>query len=91
MRDPHVRFALHGEHATLLSFLRGLAEALHDCAPHAITALAGAYERTTPSPKRCGDLARWMHAHLESFSGVIAIDDLHVADGDPEVAGFCAR
>ena len=29
-----------------------------------------------------------MHAHLESFRGVIAIDDLHVADGDPEVARF---
>jgi ATP/maltotriose-dependent transcriptional regulator MalT len=31
-----------------------------------------------------------MHAHLESFSGVIAIDDLHVADGDDEVGAFLA-
>ncbi len=88
LRVPHVRFSLHGEHSTLLSFLRGFAEALHDFAPHAINALAGAYERMTPSPKRCGDLARWMQAHLESFNGVIAIDDLHVADADPDVAGF---
>ncbi len=88
VREPQVRFTLHGEHASLLSFLRGFAEALRDFAPHAIDALAGAYERMTPSPKRCGDLARWMHAHLESFDGVIAIDDLHVADADPDVAGF---
>ncbi|HZY97273.1 MAG TPA: AAA family ATPase [Candidatus Cybelea sp.] len=88
LRDPHVRFALRSEHVTLLSFLRGLAEAMRASAPHAITALAGAYERTTASPKRGAELARWMHAHLESFRGVIAIDDLHVADDDPEVLQF---
>ena len=86
--EPNVRFALHAEHATLLGFLRGLTEALREEAPHAITALAGAYERNASSPKRGADLARWMDAHLESFRGVIAIDDLHVADGDPEVARF---
>ncbi|MGB8965774.1 MAG: LuxR C-terminal-related transcriptional regulator [Candidatus Cybelea sp.] len=88
LSEPHVRFALRSDHATLLSFLRGLAEALSESAPHAITALAGAYEGNTASPKRGAELAHWMHAHLESFRGVIAIDDLHVADGDPEVAGF---
>ncbi len=85
--EPYIRFTL-GEHATLLGFLRGFSEALRDSAPHAITALAGAYERNTASPKPGPDLARWMHAHLESFRGVIAIDDLHVAEGDPEVARF---
>lgn len=88
LREPYVRFALRGDNAELLGFLRGLAEALRDSAPHAITALAGAYERNSASPKRAAELARWMHAHLESFSGVIAIDDLHVAEGDPEVAKF---
>jgi LuxR family maltose regulon positive regulatory protein len=88
LRSSCVRFALRAEHTTLLSFLRGFAEALGEIAPHAITALAGAYERNQASPKRGADLARWMHAHLESFSGVIAIDDLHVADGDAEVARF---
>jgi len=90
LREPYVRFSLRGEHATLLSFLRVFAEASQQHAPHAITALAGAYERSTASPKRATDLARWMQAHLESFSGVIAIDDLHVAEGDPEVAAFLA-
>ncbi len=88
LRGPCVRFALRSEHATLLGFLRGFAEALRDHAPHAITALAGAYERTTPSSRRSTELARWLHAHLESFNGVIAIDDLHAADGDAEVAAF---
>ena len=82
------RFALRAEHATLLSFLRGLAEALGDGAPHAITSLAEAYERNQASPNRAADLARWMNAHLESFSGVVAIDDLQIADDDAEIARF---
>jgi ATP/maltotriose-dependent transcriptional regulator MalT len=86
--QPRVLFALRAEHATLLSFLRGFAEVLGESAPHAITALAGAYERNQASPKRGTDLAGWMNAHLESFSGVIAIDDLHVADDDAEVTRF---
>lgn len=88
LREPFIRFALRAEHATLLSFLRGFAEALGESAPHAITALAGAYERNQASSKRGTDLARWMDAHVESFSGVIAIDDLHIADDDAEVARF---
>jgi ATP/maltotriose-dependent transcriptional regulator MalT len=88
LNEPNVRFALRTEHTTLLGFLRGLTEALRESAPHAITALAGAYERNTATTKRPSELARWMHAHLESFSGVIAIDDMHVAEGDPEVAQF---
>jgi len=61
---------------------------MHDFAPHAGDALAGAYERTTASANRAADLARWMHAHLESFDGAIAIDDVHIADADQEVARF---
>jgi len=88
LSTPHVQFSLRAEHAALLGFLRGFAEALREPAPHAITTLAGAYERSTTSSKRGTELARWMHAHLESFAGVIAIDDLHVADADIEVAAF---
>ncbi len=86
--DAPVRFALRAEHAELLGFLRGFAEALRAVAPHAITALAGAYERNSSSPKRAAELARWMDAHLESFSGTIAVDDLHLADA--EVTKFLA-
>ncbi len=88
LSEPNVCFALRSEHSTLLGFLRGFAEALREEAPHAMIALAGAYERSTDSPRRGADLARWMHAHLENVSGVIAIDDVHVAGGDPEVGRF---
>lgn len=86
--EPNVSFALRAEHAELLGFLRGFSEALREVAPHAITTLAGAYERNSASSKRGIDLARWMYAHLESFEGIIAVDDLHVAYRDPEVANF---
>jgi ATP/maltotriose-dependent transcriptional regulator MalT len=85
-----IRFVLRAEHVTLLGFLRGFTEAMREAAPHAITSLAGAYERSTSSPQSGVELAAWMHAHLESFAGVIAIDDLHLADGDPQVARFLA-
>ncbi len=83
-----VRFALRPEHATLLGFLRGFAESLRGHAPHLITTLAGAYERAGSSPKASLDLAQWVHAHLETFEGLIAVDDLHVAECDPEVIRF---
>ncbi|HEX4013541.1 MAG TPA: AAA family ATPase, partial [Candidatus Cybelea sp.] len=88
LNERSVRFTLRPEHTTLLSFLRGFAEALGDDAPHAVDSLAGAYERNQSSDKRGVDLAQWLNAHLETFGGVIALDDLHVADGDPEVASF---
>ncbi|MBV9333108.1 MAG: AAA family ATPase [Candidatus Eremiobacteraeota bacterium] len=88
LSSPPLRFALRAEHATLLGFLRGLIEALGEQAPHAMAALADAFERSTTSPNRAADLARWMHAHLETFAGVVAIDDLHVADADAAIAEF---
>ncbi|MBV9698703.1 MAG: AAA family ATPase [Candidatus Eremiobacteraeota bacterium] len=88
--EPSALFALRPEHGGLLGFLRGFAEALGEHAPHVITTLAGAYERTTSSTQRAADLARWMQAHLESFNGCIAIDDLHVADGEADVGAFVA-
>src|SRR5580700_1335329 len=83
-----VCFSLRSEHATLLGFVRGFAEAFGEKAPHAIASLAEAYERNISSPNRGADLAQWMRAHLDSFAGVVGIDDLHVAEADPEVAQF---
>lgn len=86
LREPAVRFTLRAEHASLLGFLRGLTEALGDRAPHAMPTLSNAFERSTASANRGVELARWLHAHLENFAGVVAIDDLHVADADAGVA-----
>jgi len=88
LEEPAVRFDARAEHAGLLGFARGLSEALGDVAPHARTTLAGAYERTRSSDKPGADLAIWMHAHLREFIGLLAIDDLHVAQEDPEVVRF---
>jgi ATP/maltotriose-dependent transcriptional regulator MalT len=49
VRIDHVRFALRGEHATLLGFARGLAEALQPVVPGAIRSIAEAYEKATAS------------------------------------------
>ena len=88
--EPKIHFGLRPEHGTLLGFLRGFAEAARPIAPHAITTLAGAYERNQASTKRAADLAQWAQAHLESFGGMIAIDDLHIADSDEDIGRFLA-
>ena len=86
--EQHAYFALRDEHSSLLAFVRGLLDALRVQAPHAMSALAGAYERSAASPKRAAALARWLHAHLESFDGIVAVDDIHVGEPDPEIAEF---
>src|SRR5579883_2643243 len=82
--EQYAYFALRDEHSSLLAFVRGLLDALRSQAPHAMPALAGAYERSATAPKRAAALARWLHAHLESFDGIVAVDDIHVGEPDPE-------
>ena len=86
--DPHVRYDVLAEHSGLLSFLRGFADAVAEIAPDARTTLAGAHEKNAGSPSPGIDLAMWMHSHLRSYRGVIAIDDLQIAQGDREVTRF---
>jgi ATP/maltotriose-dependent transcriptional regulator MalT len=85
---PHVRYDVRGENDTLLGFVRGFADALLQIAPAARKTVSGAYERSRSSSTPGVDLAMWMHAHIKTFTGVIAIDDLHVAENDPEVSKF---
>ncbi|MDQ2865842.1 MAG: LuxR C-terminal-related transcriptional regulator [Candidatus Eremiobacteraeota bacterium] len=86
--DVRVRFDVLSDHATLLGFLRGFTDALVEIAPDARTTLAGAYEKNADSPSAGSDLAMWMHSHLKSYRGIIAIDDLHTAQEDREVTRF---
>jgi DNA-binding CsgD family transcriptional regulator/tetratricopeptide (TPR) repeat protein len=86
--EPRVRFDVLPEHATFLGFLRGLSDALIEVAPDARATLAGAYEKNAASYAAGTDLAMWMHSHLKSFRGIVAIDDLHVAQGDRDVTQF---
>lgn len=88
LSDNHLRYDVLAEHAGLLGFLRGFADAVAEVAPDARTTLAGAYEKNAGSAAPGADLAMWMHSHLRSYRGIIAIDDLQVAQGDREVTRF---
>ncbi len=88
LSEQHVRYDVLSENEGLLGFLRGFADAVAEFAPDARGTLAGAYEKNADSPSPGVDLALWMHSHLRSYRGVIAIDDLQVAQADREVARF---
>ncbi|MGB6061395.1 MAG: LuxR C-terminal-related transcriptional regulator [Candidatus Aquilonibacter sp.] len=88
LTEPHIRYDVPAENAGLLGFLRGFADAVAEIAPDARGTVAGAYEKNAGAQSPGADLALWMHSHLRSYRGIIAIDDLHVAQGDREVARF---
>ena len=90
MPEPYLRFDVLPENASLVGFLRGFAEAIAHVAPDARATVAGAYEKNAEAESAGSDLALWMHSHIKGFSGTIAIDDLHVAQGDREVTRFLA-
>lgn len=83
-----ILYDVRHEHATLLGFLRGFCDAVIDVAPDARKTLPGAYERNQSSASPGADLAMWMFAHAKAFQGVIAIDDFHLTENDPEIARF---
>src|SRR5579872_2288513 len=84
----HLRYDVQAENATLLGFVRGLADVLLEVAPAARKTVSGAYEKSRSSKTPGLDLAMWMHAHIKTFTGVVVIDDLHVAENDPEISKF---
>lgn len=86
--DSILRFDVQNDHSTLLGFLRGFSEAVAPVAPQARDTLAGAYDANASSPNAGVDLALWMHSHIRTFRGTIAIDDLHIAQEDREVTKF---
>lgn len=88
--EPRVVFDVLPEHTGLLGFLRGLTDALAEIAPDARTTLAGAYERNAGSESSGADLAMWLHSHIKSYRGIIAIDDLHNSQEEREVTRFVA-
>ncbi len=85
---PTVRFDVRPDHADLRGFLRGFAIALERVAPQVLLTLPGAYERSRSSPTPVLDLAHWLCAHLEGFRGIVAVDDMHVTERDPDVCAL---
>jgi ATP/maltotriose-dependent transcriptional regulator MalT len=75
---------------TLIPFVRGFADALADVAPGMRRSLATALDGAVASQSPGRDLGVWAANHVRSLEMLIALDDLHVGEGDPEVSRFIA-
>jgi ATP/maltotriose-dependent transcriptional regulator MalT len=91
INGPVVRYDLRASESTLLGFIRGFAHAFAEFAPDLAKTVISAYESNHSSPTCAADLAQWMHAHIKDFDGLVAIDDLHVAQDEPRVDEFLSR
>lgn len=89
-REPYIRFDMRAEHATIFGFLRGFAQACAEIAPAMRTTLDDAFEGSRSSPDPNADLARWLGTHLRDYTGLIAIDDLHVCSAVNEISALLA-
>jgi ATP/maltotriose-dependent transcriptional regulator MalT len=85
---PHIKFSLHVQHASLIGFVRGLADAFAEVSPDARAAFSGAFEKHRASKSSPAHLAAWLNSHVRFFSGLVAVDDLHVADDNKQVSEF---
>jgi LuxR family transcriptional regulator, maltose regulon positive regulatory protein len=87
---PYLRYDVRAEHATLLGFVRGLAEVVAEVAPGARGTVVDAVRAALDSPNPGAALAAWMLEHLPAYAGTIAVDDFHAAEADPNSAAFLA-
>jgi len=83
-----VLYELTPENSTLHGFVRGFVNALGDVGQKSHKTLVGAFAESRDSASRPIEIATWLHSHIKSFVGTIAVDDLHIGDEDPEVAAF---
>ncbi len=86
----HVRFNVRPEHRSLISFVRGFADAISATKPHLRLSLAGALEAAKQAADPATALADWLLAHLESAPTTIVIDDLHYVAIDADVSSVSA-
>ncbi|MBV8726564.1 MAG: hypothetical protein JO233_02165 [Candidatus Eremiobacteraeota bacterium] len=87
---PFIRYDLRADNESLLGFVRGFVSVLSAVAPNLRNTLAEAFDRALSAASPGVELAVWMHAHIQQYEGLIAIDDLHIAEADPEVSKFLA-
>lgn len=76
------------EHATLISFARGLATATAPLAPGAPAAFALLQQRLLGAPDQAVVLTDWFAEHFKDVFGTVVIDDLHYAMEDQRVTPF---
>ncbi len=82
----HVRFNVKPDNRSLISFVRGFANAVSASNPHLRLSLAGALEAAKQSSEPEKALADWLLAHLKSAPTTIVIDDLHYVNVDEDVS-----
>ncbi|HZO92247.1 MAG TPA: LuxR C-terminal-related transcriptional regulator [Candidatus Baltobacteraceae bacterium] len=73
---------------TLIPFVRAFADAFEPSLPGLRRSLASALDgaRSSETPGR--ELAAWVATHIRALDTLIVIDDLHNAEGDPEISRF---
>jgi ATP/maltotriose-dependent transcriptional regulator MalT len=87
---PYLRFDVQAEHNTLLGFARGVAEAFSPTFPALPKTVSTASQNSALAATPGNEMARWMAAHLETFEGIIVIDDFHRASDDVDISRFVA-
>jgi ATP/maltotriose-dependent transcriptional regulator MalT len=75
----YLRYALGRDNSSLLGFLRGFVDTLDPIAPRSVRSLTSVYERAQRTENPISELASWLAVLLKKYSGLIAIDDLHLA------------
>lgn len=83
-----VLYDVPSDATTLVPFVRGFADALDVVVPGLRRSLPGALDgaRDAQTPGR--DLALWAATHVRTLDALIAIDDLHLGEGDVEISRF---
>jgi len=85
---PHVLFNVRRDQNTLLSFVRGFAEALSAMVPHLRASFPTAYESACRAREPAEALARWFHDNVQNVNGTVVIDDAHHATTVPQIANM---
>ena len=88
--EQWVRFDVRPEHARLLGFARGLAEAFGAIAPSARLGVGEAVQAALHAEQCAPALARWFANQVPFYEGIVAIDDLHLTSDDTVCADFLA-
>ena len=81
-RVEWIRYNVRPDHEGILGFLRGFAEALVSVAPHARAGVSEAATTGLRANTPAAALAQWLGDHLAAYSGIVAIDDLHICQND---------
>jgi len=89
-RPQYVRYDVDESGANLAGFVRGFVEAISNVVPTAPASLADALRCVIGSPSAGTELAKWLHAHVKAFGGMIVVDDFHKSGEDLETSRFIA-